>query len=340
VSTTSGLNPDPRKTVYVRSHPDCLGHRPPLGHPEAPDRIESVLGALESPAGSGWLVDRHSPLPPEDDIVGALKWIHDADYIERVRNALEQSSGWLDSQDNAVSPGTFRAAMAAAGLTMQAALDLVNGSLVRGFIVSRPPSHHAERDRARGYCFFNAVALAADVIVRSWNRPVLVVDFDALHGNGTQQHFYDRGDVGYLSVHRYPGFPGTGTGDETGEGEGLGATRNVPLAAGADDAVFCAALENGLEELTARLRPAAVVVSAGFNAFAGDPTGGMKVSERGFRRMTKAVVSAAARWSEGRVLSVLEGGYSISGLSESARAHVEQLTMGVEDAGGNGKVVN
>jgi acetoin utilization deacetylase AcuC-like enzyme len=212
--------------------------------------------------------------------------------------------------------------------------------MVRGFIVSRPPSHHAESHRARGYCFFNAVALAAEVIVRSWNRPVLVVDFDALHGNGTQQHFYDRGDVGYLSVHRYPGFPGTGTGDETGEGEGLGATRNVPLAAGADDTLFCTALENGLAELAARLRPSAVVVSAGFNAFHGDPTGGMKVSENGFRKMTAAVVSTAARWAEGRVLSVLEGGYSIRGLSESARAHVEQLADGLEDPGGGGKTVN
>jgi acetoin utilization deacetylase AcuC-like enzyme len=239
-----------------------------------------------------------------------------------------------------VSSGTFRAALTAAGLGLQAALDLVNRRLHRGFVVARPPSHHAERSRARGYCFFNTVALAAEIVVRSWNRPVVVVDFDALHGNGTQLHFWDRGDVGYLSVHRYPFFPGSGTADEIGEGPGEGATRNVPLAEGADDGIFCTAVERGLEELASSLRPSAVIVSAGFNAHEADPTGGMRLTELGYRRMTRAIVAAADRWAGGRVLSFLEGGYELAALVRTARAHVEEMAGFDGSPAGGGLQVN
>jgi acetoin utilization deacetylase AcuC-like enzyme len=183
----------------------------------------------------------------------------------------------------------------------------VNHRVDRVFVAARPPAHHAERARARGYCLFNAVALAAEVIVRSWNRPVLIVDFDALHGNGTQEQFWERGDVGYLSVHRFPWFPGTGTADQIGSGR-LGMTRNVPLAEGADDEIFCTALERSLEELANRLQPAVLVLSAGFNAHHADPTGGMRLTADGFRRLTRAVMAAARGFAGGRVLSFLEGG--------------------------------
>lgn len=285
-----------------------------------------VLAALEPPSEGGWKVVADSPLPPQEDVLGVLKWVHDAEYIERVREAAESNAAWIDSHDCVVSTGTFTAATAAAGLALQAALDLANGRLARAFVALRPPSHHAERGRARGYCFFNAVAVAAEVIVRSWNRPVLIVDFDALHGNGTQQHFWERGDVGYLSVHRYPGFPGGGGGDEVGAGAGIGATRNIPLAAGADDALFCTALENGLDEMAARLEPAAVVVSAGFNGHQDDAVGELRMTASGYRRATLAVMHAAERWASGRVLSFLEGGFAPQALAASVRAHVEELS--------------
>jgi acetoin utilization deacetylase AcuC-like enzyme len=279
-------------------------------------------------------------LPPDEDTVGVLAWLHAKDYIERVRTAAESADGWLDSHDCVVSAGTWSAAVAAAGLALQAALDLVNGRLVRAFLASRPPSHHAERDRARGYCFFNAVALAAEVIVRSVNTPVLIVDFDALHGNGTQRLFYDRADVGYLSVHRYPFFPGTGGADEVGEGPGHGLNRNIPLAAGADDDVFCTALENGLEEMTAKLRPAAIVVSAGFNAHRDDPLGGMRLTEDGFRRITDALAAASETWSDGRVLSFLEGGFNAEVTARCASAHVRELAVQHPSTWKHGKLLN
>lgn len=311
--------------LVIRSHPLCLEHRPGLGHPEAPDRLQVVLDALSARVESRWAVDRESPLPPEEDVLGALAWIHDTAHIQRIREASQRGAGWVDSHDCGVSPGTFDAALAAAGLCLQAGLDLVNGRLRRAFVVVRPPSHHAHRERAAGYCFFNSTALAAEVVTRSWNRPVVIADFGALHGDGTQGLFFDRGDVGFVSVHRYPAFPGSGGADEVGEGPGRGATRNVPLSGGADDDTFCAAFEGALSEICGRLRPAAVIVAAGFDAHRLDPLGGMKVTTEGFRRLSAAAVTAAETWSGGRLLSILEGGFHLEALAKSARIHAEEL---------------
>jgi acetoin utilization deacetylase AcuC-like enzyme len=311
--------------LSVRSHPRCLKHVPGLGHPERPERLEVVLDAVSARVDGRWVVDRESPLPPDGDTIGTLAWIHDPAFIARVREASAKDGGWLDSHDCTVSAGTFDAAVAAAGLAMQAALDLVNHRVWRAFVVARPPAHHARHDRASGYCFFNSVALAAEVVVRSWNRPVVIADFGALHGDGTQEHFYSSADVGFVSVHHYPAFPGTGGADEVGLGEGRGTTRNVPLAEGAGDEIMCAAFSGALVEICARLQPAAVLLSAGFDAHSDDPVGGMKMTESGFGRLTAAAVDAANRWSEGRVLSFLEGGFELEALAKSARIHVEEL---------------
>ena len=316
--------------LEVRSNSLCLQHVPGLGHPERPGRVTAILDSLSSSPNAAWRLIRESPLPPDDDTLGVLKWVHDVDYVERLREGAAAGSGWLDSHDCAISEGTFSAAVAASGLALNAGLDLVNGRLRRAFILTRPPSHHAERGRARGFCFFNSVALAAEVIARSWNKPVLIVDFDAWHGNGTQAQFWDRADVGYLSVHRYPGFPGSGTADDIGDGEGFGATRNIPLAEGADDDTFCTAFENGLDEMAARMQPAALVVSAGFNGHRDDPVGGLALSGEGYGRISRKLVRTAEKWSEGRVLSFLEGGFEPSALAASALAHVKEMAKNAE----------
>jgi acetoin utilization deacetylase AcuC-like enzyme len=287
-----------------------------------------VLDALEHGSDGRWVTDREAPLPPDEDVIGVLKWVHDAGHIERVRAASETGGGWLDSHDCRVSAGTFDAAVGAAGLALNAALDLVNGRLERAFIALRPPSHHAERAAAKGYCFFNSVALAAEVVVSSWNRPVLIADFDAHHGNGTQAAFFDRPEVGTVSVHTFPGFPGTGTADETGA---EGSNRNVPLAAGADDRVFATAFERALDEVASRVEPAVVLVSAGFSGHVADPVGGMRVTEAGYRRVSAALAAVAHRWSEGRILSFLEGGFDLQALANCARIHVEELACRDEE---------
>jgi len=314
-----------RERVLVRSHPDVLRHVPGLGHPEVPARVRAVLEELGREE-QGWLVEREAMVPAEEDVLGVLRWLHAPDLVERVRAAAETGSGFVDVADNPVSSGTFRAAVTAAGLAVQAALDLINGRLRRVFLAVRPPGHHAEHDRAMGYSYFNNVALAAEVVTRAFQAPVLVVDFDVHHGNGTQRLFWEREDVGYLSVHRYPFYPGTGGGDETGAGKGLGATLNVPLAAGADDETYATAFESALERLGGRLKPLAILVSAGFDAHERDPLGGMRVTNAGFRRISRAIVQAADTWSDGRIVSCLEGGYDQGALAAAVRVHVEELS--------------
>lgn len=311
--------------VFVRSHPRCLEHLPGLGHPETPGRLRAVLGAFGG-CENGWVsVEPEVELPADDEILGALAWIHDAALIERFRSAAAAAPSHLDGDDNPVSSGSLSAALAAAGVCLVSALDLVNSRLRRGFLAVRPPGHHAERGRARGFCFFNNIALAAEVIVQAWGGPVLIVDFDVTHASGTQQIFYERAEVGVISVHRYPFFPGSGRADEEGSGAGVGTTCNVPLAVGADDDVFATALEDALELMGRRLRPAAVLVSAGFGAHRLDPIGGMEVTGAGFGRMTRSIAQAADAWCDGRVLSVLEGGFNLEALAESARAHAAAL---------------
>jgi acetoin utilization deacetylase AcuC-like enzyme len=325
--------------LEIRSHPDCLRHEPGPGHPDAPERLAAVLAVLDR-APIGWSLDRHAPLPSEDTVTGALRWIHDAGYLERLRATIDAGPGWIDSHDCRVSSGTWAAVLAAAGLALQAALDIANGRLWRAFLAVRPPSANAGPSRASGFCLVNSAALAAEVLARCWQQPVLVADFDVVHCGGTQEIFWRRGDVGVVSVHRYPFFPGTGGGDEVGEDEGVGATRNVPLAAGADDGIYATAFERALDEVAGRLRPSAVVLSAGFGAHREDPLGGMAVTEAGFARMTAAAVRVADRYARGRVLSLLEGGYLARTLPGAVRRHVEVLADVAPSAPDGGETVH
>lgn len=312
--------------VRLFSHPDCEGHLPGLGHPDNPERVRRVVQAIETLGTDRVEMVPEILLPTEDDILGALKWIHDPDYLERVRTTCDNAPAHVDTPDCAVSQESWPSLIAGPGLVLRAALDQASGRFRRGFIAARPPSHHAERNRARGYCFFNGAALAAEVLTRASGGPVLVVDIDAHHGNGTQQHFWERADVGYVSVHEYPAFPGSGGADEVGEGPGKGLTRNVPLATGGDDAIVATALEHALEEIGSRIQPVSVIVSAGFAGHQDDPLSGLKMTPDGFRRMTRAIVQAADAWAEGRILSVLEGGYDLEALASSAKAHVDELS--------------
>lgn len=310
----------PKPTLY--SHPDCLKHLPGLGHPENPARLRAVLEALDEEICRPV---QGLVLPTEEDVLGTLEWIHSREYLERVRLACENAPSMVDGQDCSVGPGSWEALRAASGLALRAALDMASGRFQRGFVALRPPSHHALRDKASGYCFFNSTALAAEVLCRASAQPVLVVDFDVHHGQGTQKHFWKRGDVGFLSVHEFPAFPGSGAGDEEGEGDGLGATMNIPLGPGADDETVSTALEHGLEMMIGRIRPVAIVLSAGFSGHQEDPLSSWKLTEKGFRRMTRAIVRASEFSAEGRILSLLEGGYEPKSLQASVRAHVEEL---------------
>ena len=248
--------------------------------------------------------------------------VHAERYPARLAEACRAAPGVFDSPDNPVSAGTYRAALAAVACALAAVDAAASGTASRLWVPVRPPGHHALRDRAMGFCFFNNAAVAAEAFLAAGIGPVAVVDFDVHHGNGTQEHFWERSDAYFLSVHRYPFYPGSGAGDEVGSGAGRGFTRNFPLAAGAGDAVYSAAVDVGVEEIVAAARPAAWVVSAGFDAHRDDPLGGMGVTEAGFAAIGRTLCDAAAKTP---VVAVLEGGYEPKALSRAVQSFLSTL---------------
>jgi len=303
------------------SDPRCLDHRPHVGYPEVPLRVEEILDRLEP----GW---RAAPLWAPAGLEGAVAAVHDEAYLRRFEKAVARGDLLLDSADNPLAEGSWRAAWAAAGVSV-AALDwCLEAPGRRGFAVVRPPGHHAERDRAMGFCFLNNVAVMAERARRRHGLDrVAIVDFDVHHGNGTQHIFEERADVLYVSLHQYPFYPGTGAREEVGRGHGEGFTLNVPLPAGCDDATY---RERFAGEVLPRLRafaPDLLLVSAGFDAWREDPLGGMRVSEAGFEEWSAMLAGVAEEVAGGRLVSVLEGGYDVAALPSLAAAHVKGLTV-------------
>jgi acetoin utilization deacetylase AcuC-like enzyme len=226
--------------------------------------------------------------------------------------------------DTWASPGSVEAAYLAAGAALDAVTEVVSGHYRHAWALVRPPGHHAEADVAMGFCLFNNVAIAAaHARAELGKKRVLVVDWDVHHGNGTQHSFYERDDVLYFSVHRYPFFPGTGAVGESGQGAGEGYTINVPLSMGLGDAEFVAACQELLVPVADAFQPDLVLVSAGFDGHVDDPLGGMMVTDDGYAAMAAIVRGIAQRHAQGQVVLLLEGGYDLGALGRCARRCVD-----------------
>jgi acetoin utilization deacetylase AcuC-like enzyme len=311
------------RRVPVFFDPEVLRHDPGPLHPETAERLEAVVSALRT-SGAAF------GSPPIPERTGAaLSRLHDGEYVRRFgeacRTAPPDTAGvfsLFDSADNPISAGSFDAAFRCAALTLAAVDVVLSGRADTVFVAGRPPGHHALADTAMGFCFFNTVGVVArDLIVTHGLSRVLIADFDVHHGNGTQHAFWEDGRVAYLSVHRFPFYPGTGAADEAGSGPGRGTTVNVPLPAGSGDARYAGAFAAALERLADRFRPEFILVSAGFDAHVRDPMGGMCVTTEGFSWMTRALLDVASTHAEGRIVSVLEGGYDLDALGASVVQH-------------------
>jgi acetoin utilization deacetylase AcuC-like enzyme len=308
--------------MRVFTDPRGLDHHAPRGFPERPERLSGIVGHLRQ---RGWdLVEGTSWEGGRDRAREAVVAVHEERYVERFGRAAGRGDSLLDSADNPLSDGTWEAAWAGVETTLAAADHAAGGS--RAFAAVRPPGHHAERTIAMGFCFFNNVAVAAEHLRRRHGAErVAIFDWDVHHGNGTQHIFESRADVFYASTHQYPFYPGTGAASETGIGEGEGATLNVPLPAGTDDAGYAEAIRGTVVPAIREYRPDILLISAGFDAWQHDPLGGMEVSEEGFRSWGEWLGTLADEICGGRLLAVLEGGYDLANLPRLVEASLEGM---------------
>jgi acetoin utilization deacetylase AcuC-like enzyme len=305
--------------LTVFTSPRFADHLTPPGHPERVERIEVMQAVVSEYRGRNGQVAE-----PRCATSGEILRIHDADYLTLLESTAGRATA-LDA-DTFTSPQTFEAACLAAGAAVSAVDHVLDaGAGARAFAVVRPPGHHAERNRAMGFCFFNNIAVAAAHARARGLARVAIVDFDVHHGNGSQWSFYADPSVLFISSHQYPYYPGTGAADDIGTGSGRGFTLNLPLAAGATDADYDAAYTRiGFPVLRA-FRPELILVSAGFDAYMDDPLAGMRVSAPYFGRLTAAIAAIADECCGGRVVAVTEGGYDLNGLAESLRSTIRAL---------------
>jgi acetoin utilization deacetylase AcuC-like enzyme len=293
-------------------------HETAWNHPEAPERIDAVAEALASfPT---------LPVTPRPATFDEVARAHEPPYVESVLAEIRAGARWLANGDVSVCPRSADIALLAAGGVLNAVDLVLGGDAGNAFCVVRPPGHHATANRAMGFCIFNNVAVAAlhAQAVHGVER-VAILDWDVHHGNGTQNIFYENGSVLFCSTHQWPWYPGTGATDERGRGAGEGFTMNRPFRAGAGIVEIGDAFRREFLPAVRKFRPDLILLSAGFDSRAGDPLGEFQLVDEDFAALTRAVCETASEVCGGRVVSVLEGGYSLPGLASAAAAHLAAL---------------
>jgi len=304
-------------TTVLITHPACLAHVTPYGHPERVDRLRAILKALDAPAFAA-LDRREAPRAADEAILRA----HDREYLEEITAAAPEIGMVALDADTSMSPGSLEAAYRAAGAVVEGVDLLMSGAADNVFCAIRPPGHHAERDRAMGFCLFSNAAIAALHAVEAHGLSrVAIMDFDVHHGNGSQHILQAEPRVMYASTHQWPLYPGTGSTRE----RGVGNIVNAPLPAFAGSDAFRAAMKNVILPPIRTFAPELVIISAGFDAHQMDPLANLNLTEEDFVWATERLCDVADESAGGRVLSTLEGGYDLEALARSAAAHVEVL---------------
>jgi len=304
-------------------HPDFLLHDTGPGHPERAERLAAIIEKLNKEK-----MLENFPQPGfAPASLEALSRVHDINYLEFLAKTATTKDFFTLDPDTTGCSQSWPAAKLAAGAAIKAVEEVHKGNLKNAFCAVRPPGHHAERERAMGFCLVNNVAVAAAHLIEEFNyKRILIVDWDAHHGNGTQHIFYTDPKVFYYSSHQYPFYPGTGAAFETGEGAGKETTLNVPLTAGRGDKEFISAIREKLLSAAKNYRPEFIIISAGFDAHAADPLAGLNVTDAGFEAAARLVKKLAEEECGGKLVSVLEGGYDLEALARCVYNHLKILS--------------
>ncbi len=296
-------------------------------HVENAGRLEAIMAHLDQTGLTQELV----PIKPRAAEAEELSAVHDKQYVSHIRDVAQRGGGWLDA-DTVMSADSYEAAVYAAGGAVAATEAVISGQVTRAFALLRPPGHHATPQRAMGFCLFNNVAVATKYALALVER-IAIIDFDVHHGNGTQDIFYNRPQVLYISTHESPFYPGTGSVDDTGGDAARGTTINIPLPAGCGDNEYLQVFGQIISPAVRRFKPGLVMVSAGYDAHWADGLALMEVTTSGFAQMVRIIKELAEELCGGQIVTCLEGGYHLPALAYSVKATFDVLlgNTGISD---------